>query len=145
MFNLATSGSAALVGAAATDLWLSTRDGFQRVLSRGDPVREQVLARRLAATAAAVEQAAPQEREQVRQQLQRQWCTRLTDLLEEDPTVGKQLQALTDEVAGQLPALQQRWVQRVTASGPNSRAYVSMFGNVVNHFGALDPPTGPRE
>ncbi|MER7467103.1 hypothetical protein [Streptomyces sp. NPDC097981] len=115
---LAASGGAALVGAAATDAWQTTRSGFTRLLGRGNPQTEQATAGRLDRLAAEVSRAAgPQELESVRRDLRAEWCGRLKDLLEEQPELAAELGELIDRVQGELPAAQQTWVQNNTAYG----------------------------
>ncbi|WP_433832358.1 hypothetical protein ACQP2E_15930 [Actinoplanes sp. CA-015351] len=137
LVSLAASGSAALVAAAATDAWQQARAGFERILNQRDASRRRLTERRLDQTAAQVEQARPDERPEVRRRLQEQWQTRLSDLLEEDPTAAGQVQAVTDEIQKTLPAAQQQWVQHITASAPNATAQGVMFGSIITH-----PPTG---
>ncbi|GGM46734.1 hypothetical protein ACFFX1_18840 [Dactylosporangium sucinum] len=132
------TGAAALVQAVATDGWQLARDGFARLLGRGDPGREGLAGQRLDALAAEVEQAPADQRDEVRRRLLPAWQTRLTDLVEEDPALAEALVALRDEVLERLPAAQQQWVQHITASAPGATAQGVMFGNIINHPG---PPT----
>ncbi|MET9886363.1 hypothetical protein ABZZ20_25145 [Streptomyces sp. NPDC006430] len=115
---LAASGGAALVSAAATDAWQTTRSGFSRLLGRGNPQTEQATAGRLDRLAVEVSRAAsPQELESVRRDLQAEWRGRLKDLLEEQPELAAELGELIDRVEGELPAAQQTFVQNNTAYG----------------------------
>ncbi|MCW3819718.1 hypothetical protein ONA91_35305 [Micromonospora sp. DR5-3] len=131
--QLGMTGAAALVQAAATEVWQLARSGFTRLFGGGDREREAVAERRLDALAAEVEQAPSSQRDQVRQRLLPAWQTRLADLIEEDPAAADALQALRNEVLARLPAPQQQWVQNITASASGATAQGVMFGNIINH------------
>jgi len=124
-----------LVAAAATDVWQQVRNGFARLLGRGDHGQEMTATRRLDALATAVEQASPDKRAEVRQQLQADWRVRLADLIEDDPAVAHSLRSLVDQVRAQLPAPQQQWVQNITASAAGATAQGVMIGNIFNQPG----------
>lgn len=136
ILQMAAAGGAALAGAAGTDAWKYARDGFSRLLGRGDKDQEGRVRRRLDATAAIVEQAAPDDRPAVRTVERDSWATRLRDAAEEDPAIVGELQELVREVESRLPAAEQRWVQHVTVSGAGASANVVQGGNIVtNHYG----------
>ncbi|MEV0414009.1 hypothetical protein AB0I68_25155 [Streptomyces sp. NPDC050448] len=115
---LAATGGTALVSAAATDAWQTTRSGFTRLLGRGNPQAEQTTAGRLDRLAAEVSRAASsQELESVRRDLEAEWRGRLKDLLEEQPQLAAELGELIARVQGELPVAQQTFVQNNTAYG----------------------------
>ncbi|WP_327361961.1 hypothetical protein [Streptomyces sp. NBC_01296] len=115
---LAATGGTALVSAAATDAWQTTRSGFTRLLGRGNPQAEQTAAGRLDRLAAQLGRAAnPQEQGAVRRALEAEWCGRLKDLLEEQPEMAAELGELIARIQGELPAAQQTYVQNNTAYG----------------------------
>ncbi|MEU3775364.1 hypothetical protein AB0F11_19510 [Streptomyces sp. NPDC032472] len=113
---LAATGGTALVSAAATDAWQTTRSGFTKLLGRGDAQAEQTAAGRLDRVAAEVSRAAgSHELESVRSDLRVEWRGRLKDLLEEQPELAAELRELIARVQAELPATPQTWVQNNTA------------------------------
>lgn len=135
--QLGATGAAALVQAAATEVWQLARSRFIRLFGRGDKEREAAAQRRLDALAAEVEQTPPAQRDQVRQRLLPVWQARLADLIEEDPAAAEALRSLLDELLALLPRPQYQWVQNVTATasgaGASANAQGVMFANVMNH------------
>jgi hypothetical protein len=142
--QLAVSGATTLIGAAATDAWDQAREGFVRLLGRGDTDREAVAGRRLDQLTATVAQAEADERDAVREQQLPAWRTRLADLLEEDPRSAEPLRDLRDRLAKELPAPQQQWVQNITATAAGAVAMGAMFGNVNYHAAPAAPEQLPR-
>ena len=141
--SILTTAAATLVAAATTDVWQQVRNGFARLLGRGDHGQEMAATRRLDALATAVEQASPDKRAEVRQQLQADWGVRLADLIEDDPAVAYSLRSLVDQVRAQLPAPQQQWVQNITASAAGATAQGVMFGgSIINH---ADPSASQQD
>jgi hypothetical protein len=104
LLALAALAGRTVVAAAATDAWDMAKQGFARVLGRGDPARERVAERRLAETREQLQGAPGQELEQERGRLEAAWQTRLVDLLEEHPDAAHDLQILVDQVQAALPA-----------------------------------------
>ncbi len=100
---LASTASAAVVTAAATDLFEGVRRRVARMFGRGepDPGAEQ----RLTLARDRLARAAPAEREQVRDVLIGQWQTRFTDLLADHPDTEDELRALVEELQERLPAV----------------------------------------
>jgi hypothetical protein len=92
------------VVAATTDAWEATRGKFAPLLGRGDPDRTQAVERRLEQTHQQLTAASGAHLESVRSVLEAQWVTRLTDLLEEDPSAEADLRAVVEEIRAQLPA-----------------------------------------
>lgn len=116
--SLAASGAGALVGAAATDVWQTARNGIVALFRRGGERRADLVAAALDADAVAVEQADPADRDRVRGQLVAAWRTRLADLLAEfadapDSEIARQMRGLIEQVTAALPAGQQTWVQAI--------------------------------
>jgi hypothetical protein len=137
--QLAISGATTLVGAAATDAWRHAREGFARLLGRGDRDREAVAEQRLQALAAKVEGAPLGERAELRERLVPAWQTRLADLLEEDPAAAELLSGLVDELQAALPEERQQWIQTIITRD-HSTAYAALGGNVI-HYDLAGKPT----
>jgi hypothetical protein len=142
--QLAATGAAALVGAAATDAWQQTRSGFARLLGRdgADPV----VLRRLDALSEEVEQAPPAERDEIRRRQLPVWQTRLGDLIEADPAAVDDLASLTEQVRAQLPVTHQHWVQHITAHQGGTAFGAQGTGSSVNvHYHRSPERTPPDE
>jgi TIR domain len=86
---------------ATAEAWQGARHTFARLLSRGDPLKEQQAEQRLDETR---QQLAESDSEEARAELARQWSMRLTDLLEEQPSAEAALRALIEEIQAQLRA-----------------------------------------
>jgi hypothetical protein len=104
LMALAALAGNTVVAAATTDAWEAARNGFARLLGRGDPDRTAVTERRLAETREQVVEATGTDLEQTRAALEAQWVTRLADLLEDDPGVEADLRMLVQQIQAQLPA-----------------------------------------
>ncbi|MEV1002685.1 hypothetical protein [Nonomuraea sp. NPDC050202] len=114
---LAAAGGTALVEAAATDAWQMARDGYARLLGRGDEDHTRLTESRLDELAVRVESAGPETRAEVRAQALTAWQVRLADLLEERPEAEAELRDLVARVEELVPAAAgQIWIQRNTAS-----------------------------
>ncbi len=127
---LAASGGTALVAAAATDAWQSTRAGFARLFTQAQRSGE-LIESRLDRTAAEVERAA--EPDAVRELLVPDWQVRLSDLLEEHPELAAELRELTSRVQSQLPAAQQQWVQARFEVHAGRDAYTAGRDQTITH------------
>jgi hypothetical protein len=125
------SGATILVNAAATDAWKATRAGFTRLFGRGEPAQEAATGRRLDSLAATVDQAAPDHRADLLDQERVRWLVRLTDLVEDDPSVIGDLRSLVEQLAAQLPPRQQTWVQTNIARD-GSRLFAVQDGGTIN-------------
>jgi hypothetical protein len=101
---LAALAGNTVVTAAVTDAWEAARNGFARLLGRGDPDKTKVAEGRLEETHDQLTQATGADLERVRAALEAQWTTRLADLLEDDPGVEADLRALVDQVQAQVSA-----------------------------------------
>jgi len=78
---LASTAGAALVAAAATDVWGTARDRFRRLLGRDEPDRQDQIDGWLDSTETAVARAEPA----VARQLAQRWAVRIEDHLERHP------------------------------------------------------------
>ncbi|KUN38837.1 hypothetical protein [Streptomyces longwoodensis] len=99
--QLAAAGSAALVSAASTDAWQTTRDRFVRLLSRGDPDRVEAASRRLDALR---HTARTQDGDRALAEARRTWQVRLQDLLEEHPEAADELRSTIASLPPPRPA-----------------------------------------
>jgi TPR repeat protein len=104
LVTLATVAGNTVVTVAVTDAWESAREGFARLLGRGDPARTKLAEKRLAETHDQLIQATGADLEQTRAALEAQWVTRMADLLEDDPGVEADLRTLVQQIQAQLPA-----------------------------------------
>lgn len=93
-----------VVTAAVTDAWEAARQGFARLLGRGDPDKTKLAEQRLAATYAQLTGTEGADLERARAALEAQWVTRLADLLEEDPGIEADLRTLVEEIQARLSA-----------------------------------------
>jgi hypothetical protein len=101
---LASLAGRTVVAAAVTDAWGMTKRGFARLLGRGDAGQTELAERRLEQTREQLAGVPAADLEQARAQLGGTWQTRLLDLLEEQPEMAADLQALVEQVQAQLPA-----------------------------------------
>ena len=88
---LAALAGNTVVTAAVTDAWESARQGFERLLGRGDLARTKLAEERLAETHDQLTRAVGADLERTRAALEAQWVTRMANLLEEDPSVEADL------------------------------------------------------
>ncbi len=101
---LAALAGNTVVTAAVTDAWESARQGFERLLGRGDLARTKLAEERLAETHDQLTRAVGADLERTRAALEAQWVTRMANLLEEDPSVEADLRTLVQQIRAQLPA-----------------------------------------
>ena len=104
LMALAALAGNTVVTAATTDAWEACRRGFARLLGRGEAKKVELAEQRLAETHKQLTTAAGADLERVRAAQEAQWTTRLTDLLEEAPSVETELRALVEEIQARLPA-----------------------------------------
>lgn len=104
LVSLASLAGRAVVEAAVTDAWETVKQGFARLLGRGDAGQITVAERRLEQTREELAGVPAAELERARSQLEVAWQTQLLDLLEEYPDAAADLQVLVKEVHAQWPA-----------------------------------------
>lgn len=93
---LASVAGRAVVTAAVSDAWETTKRRFVRVLGRGDPEWEQQAERSLQDTRRQLQVADGHDLEQVRAVQAAAWQVRITHRLEEHPNTASNLQSLID-------------------------------------------------
>jgi hypothetical protein len=134
--ELAGAGSAALVGAMATDAWQATRSGVARLFGRGGPARQIAIEAQLDGSAALVAQAG--DPDEVRRSLVQVWRLQFEALLRQRPDAEEELRALVAQVGQALPVPQQMWVQTNVARDQATQNIVQHGTLHVNHTN--DPP-----
>jgi hypothetical protein len=102
--SLAQLAGDAVVAAAVTDGWDTTRHKFARLLGHGDPAKANLMEQRLTETRDQLIGATGAGLESARVTLATQWVAWLTDLLEEDPVIRPGLLALAQEIHMALSA-----------------------------------------
>ena len=119
ILSLASAGSAALITAAATDAWQSTRDGLRALFTRTGSRRQEILDGWLDEAARAVESASSEERDLVRQDLFSAWQVRMVDLLAEFPEMADDFDTWVRAVRAALPPSAESpvWTQTNTVRG----------------------------
>jgi hypothetical protein len=143
---LAALAGNTVVTAAVTDAWESARNGFARLLGRGDPGKTRLAEERLAETRDRLAQVTGEDAEQARAALESQWVTRMRDLLEEDPGVEADLRTLVEETRALLPVGMVSAAGHAVAAGRdvNISADRGGFAAGVVHGNVAPPgPTGP--
>ncbi|WP_437003075.1 hypothetical protein [Streptomyces sp. enrichment culture] len=130
LLQLAATGGGAIVAAAATDAWQSTKGGVARLFSRGDDREEQRISVQLDRIPHQLEQASAAEQDQIRTAFADRWRVKLTELLEEDPGLGDELRAIVGQVRASVPEAQQIFTQN-NHSHDQSRQYVVQHGTIV--------------
>ncbi|WP_101254098.1 hypothetical protein [Streptomyces barkulensis] len=149
---IAAAGGTAVVQAAGTQAWEGLRDGFARLLGRGETERERVELERLdqaAGELTAAEESGGVERVRARQEAV--WQTRIETLLEELPetdreTVAAEIQAVIDQAAASRSE-GARAGERGLAVGGNLQVRAdrhSLAGGVVNIDGDVTFGNPPR-
>jgi hypothetical protein len=146
LLALATVAGNTIVAAATTDAWEAARRKVARLLSRGDPKKEQLADKRLEETRQQLAGVSGQELEQAQADLGRVWQVRLADLLEEDPGTEAELRALVEEIRAQLPAVAVSAADHSIAAGGDINISASGGGIAagVIHGDVMPPPHGPR-
>jgi hypothetical protein len=118
LLALASVAGQTVVAAAVTDAWESAKQGFARLMGRGDPERTGLTERRLEQSHEQLMAVPPADRELAQAQLAPMWQTRLFDLLEEHPELVPDLRVLVEQVRAQLPARAVPQPGRPTGTGP---------------------------
>jgi hypothetical protein len=145
LIALAALAGNTVVAAATTDAWEAARHKFARLLSRGDPKKEQLAAKRLEETREQLERVSGQELQKAQADLARVWEVRLTDLLEEDPGIEAELRTLIEEIRSQLPAGSAAASDHAVAAGRDVNISASQGGQAVGVIhGNVAPPDPTR-
>ena len=141
---LALAGNT-VVTAATTDAWEAARQGFARLLGRGDPDRTKMAERRLAETREQLTCAEGQDLEQVRTALAERWTGRLADLLEEHPDTEADLRALVQQIQAALPAPMVSAADHAVATGRDVNISATNGGVAAGVIhGNVTPPDPTR-
>jgi hypothetical protein len=143
---LALLAAQTVVAAASTDAWGAAKRGVARLLGRGDSARERLAEQRLDQARDQLLAAPVQQLDQVRADLEAVWRTRLADLLEEDPDVAGDLQALVDQIQAQLPAGSVSAADHAIAAGRDVNITASgggMAAGIIHGNVSPPDPTGP--
>ena len=144
--GLASLAARTVVAAAVTDTWETAKQGFARLLNRGDTGRIRAVERQLEQTRQELASAPVAKVELVRSHLQDMWRTRLLDLLEDYPETAADPQALVDQVQAQLPAWALSAAGHGVAAGGDVNITASRGGVAVGTVhGNVTPgnPTSP--
>jgi hypothetical protein len=99
---LASTGGTALVTAMVTDGWEGIRTRFARVLGRGHAAEIEATEARLDRSRAALKGLTGPDLERAQAEQEIVWRTRLSDLLEQDPSVEAELRDLIAETQSQV-------------------------------------------
>ncbi|MGR6924292.1 hypothetical protein ACU635_59370 [[Actinomadura] parvosata] len=91
---LAAAGGTALVSAMTTDAWMAAKQGFARLLGRGEPEQQQAVEQRLERARQDLAGKSDAALERARAEQAAAWRLRLSDLLEDDPAAEADLRAL---------------------------------------------------
>lgn len=112
---LASTGGTALVTAMVTDGWEGIRTRFARMIGRGNTAETKAAEARLDQSRAALEGVTGSDLERTRAEQEIVWRTRLSDLLEQDPSVEAELRDLIAETQSQVKWAGGRVEQQVAA------------------------------
>lgn len=94
---LASTGGTALVAAMVTDGWEGIRTRFARLIGRGHTAEIDTVEARLDQSHATLEGLTGPDFERARAEQEVVWRTRLSDLLEQDPSVEAELRDMIAE------------------------------------------------
>jgi hypothetical protein len=143
LVSLASLAGRTVVGAAATDAWETAKQGFARLLGRGDLSRTELAERRLDQTHKELAGVPAAELEMTQSQLTASWQTRLTDMLEEHPETAADLRALIEQVQAQLPARGVSAAGHGLAAGRDVNITASTGGVAAGTFAGDVTPGNP--
>jgi hypothetical protein len=104
LIALAQWAGQTVAAAAVFDVWESARHKVAGLFGRGDPKRAEAAERWLEGTHDQLTAAQGEDVGSVRDAQAQRWAGRFADLLDEDPGVAADLQALIEEIQAQLPA-----------------------------------------
>lgn len=140
---LALTGATTVVAAMATDAWQAARTGTARLFHRRGGTLSAIEAQ-LDGDAEVVDR--DEYADAARGDLVGAWKRRLIALLREFPEAGADLQALIEQVGGELPPAQRSWVQNNLATDHGVINAVQ-HGHQHNFYMDSPPPqdrTGPQ-
>ena len=143
LLALATAAGSGLVGAVMTDAWVGTKQGFTRLLGRGDQSREEVVGQQLERTRAELVAAGPRM-EQVRLAQQAVWAARLEDLLTDHPEKADEVRALVEQIATAGGGSVGSVTQHVVGFDQAQQA-VQGHGTQIVSFGPAGSPVGEKQ
>lgn len=145
LLALAALAGKTVVTAAVTDAWEAARGKFARLIGRGDPDKTELADQRLAETHDQLAAVTGPDLEQARAALAAQWTTRLTDLLEEDPSIEADVRAVVQEIQAELPTGTVSAADHAVAAGHdvNISANGGIAAGVIHGNVAPPNPTQP--
>jgi hypothetical protein len=112
---LASTGGTALVTAMVTDSWEDVKGRFARVLGRGHTARIEAAGVQLDQSRAALVGLSGSDLERACATQEIVWRTRLSDLLDQNPSVETELRDLLAEIRSQVPWPSTRVEQHMAA------------------------------
>jgi len=147
---LAQFAGQTVAGAAITDVWEAARGRFARLLGRGDTRKTEVAEQWLEQTRQQLTASAGSGLEQAQEAQVNRWAGRFADLLDEDPNMERELRALVEEVAAQLPVTEVSAADHSVAAGRDVNIAASDGGTAagVIHGNVAPPnptPPGPAK
>jgi hypothetical protein len=146
LVQLAQLAGQTVVAAASTDAWGRAKEGFARLLGRGDLARTRGAADRLEGMRGQLAGVSGAELEGARAEQVVRWQARLEDLLEEYPGLVAELRVLVNEIRAELPAGTVTASGHGVAAGRDVRIEASGGGTAAGVIhGNVGPPgpTGP--
>jgi hypothetical protein len=102
LVTLASTGGTALVTAMVTDGWEGIKARFARLIGRGHTTEIEAAGAQLDQSRAALEGLTGPDLERACAEQEIVWRTRLSDLLEQDPSVETELRGLIAETQSQV-------------------------------------------
>jgi hypothetical protein len=119
---IASTGGTALVTAMVTDSWDGIKARFARLIGRGHTAEVEAVEARLEQSRAALQGLTGQVFERARVEQEIVWRTRLSDLLERDPSLETELRALITETQAQTIGVAGRIEQHAAAFDQSQQA-----------------------
>jgi len=140
---LASTGGTALVTAMVTDSWEGIRTRFARLIGRGNRAEVEATEARLDRSRAALEGLTGADLKRARAEQEIVWRTRLSDLLEEDPSAEAELRDVIAETQNQVRSISGRVDQHAAAFDHAQQAVQGQGIQNVN-FGGRHEPGSPQ-
>lgn len=131
------SGGSVLVNAVATDAWQAARGGLVQLFGRAGPRRAETATRWADEMASELDRPELADRTEAEQRWARTWHQRLSDLAEEYPEVGAEIQAWAQSVRAELPADKQVRAD-MFISRDHSQQYNAPGGSITVHQHSRD-------